>query len=235
MAYDDGMWVHRYRDGAVVDTALTGRTPHGQDGNAEDVFLFGHRPGPGDTVVDLGAGIGGEVRLFSRLVGPAGRVVAVEAHPRTFACLRRAVEENGLANVTAVHCAAVGEPGTVYLEDGADGHLTNGLTADPAGLPVTGRTLEEILDRAGVDRVGLLKMNIEGAELPVLEGALGVLKRVDNLVVSCHDFLADAPGRQWQRTFDAVVGLLRQEGYHLRTRPHDPRPWVRWYVYASRP
>ncbi|MFG1675952.1 FkbM family methyltransferase [Micromonospora sp. NPDC049282] len=220
----------------MVNTSLMHTPPTAEDRAAEDVFLHGYRPRPGDTVLDVGAGVGSEVRLLSRLVGPQGRVVAVEGHPRTFRCLRRAVALNGLSNVTLVSCAVVDEPGTVRLDEHDQTHLRNALTSDGTdGVEVPGRTLAEIISTLGLDRVDLLKMNIEGAELPALRGSSDALRHVRNLAVSCHDFLAEEPGREWQRTFKGVTELLREAGYSIRTRPDDPRPWVPYYVYASRP
>ena len=234
--YDGGRWIHRYAGGVVVNTALGGRSAAQEDAVTYDVFLHDYRPRPGDTVLDIGAGVGGEVRLFARLVGPAGRVVGVEAHPTTFNCLRRAVELNRLDNVTLVRCAVVGTPGPVFISDDPVAHVRNGLTSDAsAGVEVPGRRLDEIMESLGVDRVDLLKMNIEGAELAVLEASFDALKSVRHLAVSCHDFLADGPEPDWRRTFAPVTGLLREAGYVVRTRPDDPRPWVRNYAYASRP
>ena len=90
-------------------------------------------------------------------------------------------------------------------------------------MAVTGRRLDEIVRSLGVDRVDLLKMNIEGAELAVLESSRDVLATVDNLVVSCHDFLADGPGPDWRRTFGRVTDLLTSAGYAVKTRPSDSR------------
>src|SRR6185503_16986509 len=141
--------------------------------------------------VDLGAGTGGEARLFSRIVGPSGRVLSVEAHPRMFRCLRHTVELNALHNVTPVHAAVVGKRGPVYIQDLPD-YLSNSITDSPHNaLPVPGEPLGELLDRFDVDKIDLLTLNIEGAELAVLEAARDVLPRVRNLVVSCHDFKAD--------------------------------------------
>lgn len=233
--YDGGHWLHRYRDGTVVRTSLGGPSPTIRDGYARDVFLFDYEPRTGDTILDLGAGLGGEVCLFSRLVGEPGRVVSIEAHPRTFAGLRQTIALNRLTNVVPVQCAVVGEPGRVLIGDDPVDHVLNGLTSDTVGaVAVPGRRLDEIVRSLGVERVDLLKMNIEGAELDVLESSRDVLATVDNLVVSCHDFLADGPGPDWRRTFDRVTDLLTSAGFAVRTRPSDSRPWIRYYVYASR-
>jgi FkbM family methyltransferase len=235
--YDDGTWIHRYADGVLVDTRLGGggRTPSGQDRHARDVFLHAYEPRTGDTIVDVGAGVGSEVRLFSRLTGPAGRVVSVEAHPRTYGCLVRTVTENALANVTTVQCAVVGRPGPVYLEDGRE-HFRNCLTQDSsAGVPVPGRTLDELVATLGLDRIDLLKMNIEGAERAVLAASARSLRLVRHLTVSCHDFRAAAAERAWQRTFRDVTQMLMAAGFTIRTRPGDRRAWIPYYVYAARP
>jgi FkbM family methyltransferase len=218
--FSDGLWVHTYRDGIVVDTTI-GASMAASDATTRDTLLADYTPRAGDTVVDAGAGNGCGARLFSRLVGPAGRVVAIEAHPATFRCLRRTVELNDLSNVDAVEAAVVGVPGPVLLSE-----------AFGVALAVAGRRLDQILSQVGVDRVDLLTMNIAGAELSALAGADDWLSRVDNLVVSCHDFHADTNERM--RTFAPVAALLRQAGFRLRTRPNDARPWIPYYLYASR-
>jgi FkbM family methyltransferase len=231
--FDDGLWIHSYPEGVVVDTKVRARSAADLDTTARDVFLAHHVPGPGETVVDVGAGNGSVARLFSSLVGPSGRVVAVEAHPTTFRCLRRTVELNELFNVDIVEAAVVGVPGPVLLHDDAADHritATDGF-ADIA-LAVAGRRLGEILDSLGVGRVNLLKMNIEGSELSALAGAADWLSQVDNLVVSCHDFRANGDDRM--RTFAPVAALLREAGFQLRTRPNDTRPPIPYYLYASR-
>ena len=232
--YDDGLWIHSYPEGVVVDTKIGGRSAADLDATARDVFLADHVPSPGETVVDVGAGTGTEVRLFSSLVGPTGHVVAVEAHPTVFRCLRRTVELNELFNVDVVEAAVVGVPGPVLLDSDLTGHHRNAITGDNTlAIAVDGRRLNDILDTLGVGRVHLLKMSIEGAELSALAGAADWLCKVDNLVVSCHDFRAGTDDRM--RTFAPVAALLREAGFRLRTRPDDARPWIPYHLYASRP
>ena len=103
-----------------------------------------------------------------------------------------------------------------------------------AGIAVSGHTLAELMERAGVRRVDLLKLNIEGAEQPVLAAATKALEAVAHVAVACHDFRTASNGDPALRTFDGVVDLLRTAGFTLRTRPHDPRPWVACMVYGSR-
>lgn len=176
-----------------------------------DTFLFCYRPGPGELVVDLGAGVGVDARLFSDLVGRAGRVICIEPDPWLFRCLRGTISRHGLDNVTAVRSAVVG-------------------SADAE----TGERLDELVERLGVDRIDLLKVNIGGAELDVLESAPDVLARVRNIVVSCHDFRADDGGSTWLRTSAAVGDLLCEAGFTVLQRPADSRPRIYYCVYGSR-
>lgn len=232
--YRDGDWVHRYRDGIVVQPRLGGPSARLQDQAARDSFLFDYTPKLGDIVFDLGAGIGGEVRLFSRLVGPAGLVISVEAHPRIFRCLERAVRLNRLENASALHLAMTGSAGTFYIEDDQLAHVANRLTDASEGVAVHGCTLSDLMERACVDHIDLLKMNIEGAELAVLQAAGHQLETVDHIAVACHDFTAEHQADDGRRTFAPVVELLGAAGFRIRTRPDDRRPWVRHHVYGSR-
>ncbi|HEX6351464.1 hypothetical protein [Actinophytocola sp.] len=178
-----------------------------------DMFLFGYHPKEGDLIVDLGAGVGVDTRLFSDLVRPDGRVVSVEPDPWLFRCLRWTISQHGLDNVTAVRSTVLGA-----AAEGA----------------VAGERLGELVERLEVDRIDLLKVNIGGGELGVLAAAPAVLARVRNIVVSCHDFRADEGGSTWLRTSAAVGDLLCEAGFTVMQRPADPRPRIYYCVYGTR-
>jgi FkbM family methyltransferase len=201
---------------------------------ARDLFFQEYTPGPGDTVIDVGAGAGEEVELFSRLVGPAGRVYAVEAHPATFAALETRCAEAGLDNVVPVHVAASDRAGTVSFSDDAS-YLENRITTDRAGLAVPALTLDELIERWQLAQVDFLKMNIEGAEEAALRGLARSAPRVRHLAVSCHDFLADRGGDPANRTSAAVRRLLGGYGFAVTGRRRgDRRHWTQSYLYGAR-
>ena len=82
--HEDGLWIHRHPDGVVVYRQIYTVTPSQLAEITADIFFHTYTPGPGDVVVDVGAGVGTEVLSLSERVGARGRVVAIEASPSAF-------------------------------------------------------------------------------------------------------------------------------------------------------
>jgi len=188
-------------------------------------WLSAYRPVAGDVVVDAGAADGTETFVFSQLVGPTGLVIAFEPHPELFARLQRLCSVSGLTNVVCLDRALGGEPTTALLSDLEDGTAT--LVDDAGTIAVRVDTLDGVLDEFAVDRVDLLKMNVEGAELRALAGFRNGLERTENVVIACHDFLADAGGASAFRTSAAVASTLESHGFAVTRGPVDADPWDR--------
>ena len=185
-------------------------------------WLFDYSPQPGDTVLDIGAGIGEEALVFSPM---AKRVICVEAHPGTFRCLEKNVAANRLGNVTAIWGASTDRDGEIFLSDGDD-HLSNMMQAD-GGIAVPARSIQSLCDELGIEQIDFMKMNIEGAERLAIEG-FGNIK-IRHLVISCHDFL----DRDDMRTKATVEAFLRAHDYKIKSRPDHPMSYTRCNLYAS--
>ncbi|MEN3313301.1 MAG: hypothetical protein V7645_2630 [Actinomycetota bacterium] len=229
----DGAWIHHYR-GAKIPHASFGRAapPAVFTAQAREMCLYEYIPQAGDVVFDIGAGVGAEMLLFSRLVGPSGRVVSVEAHPRTYRRLVDLCKANGLPNVTPLQVAVSDADGAVAISD-LDHHLRNTvLEADGAGIEVPARRIDTLAGELGIDRIDLLKMNIEGAERQAIQGMGGVLATTRHVCISCHDFLADDGGPEELRTKSFVHDFLVERGFRVITRDEAPESWTRDYVYA---
>jgi FkbM family methyltransferase len=232
----DDHWVHTYADGVVPFATIGGPSPAQMDADTRDLWFWTYVPQAGDTIIDVGAGVGEECLTFSRLAGPSGRVLAFEAHPDTLRWLGRMIQLNGLDNVTALNLAVADEPGELRISSHDPTSLGNTVVnqaEEEDGIRVRADTLDNILDEQGVEVVDFLKMNIEGAETLALEGAARTLSRTRSICVSCHDFVADQGGPDQMRTRTTVVEQLRAAGFDVSLRD-DPRPYVRDYVYGSR-
>jgi FkbM family methyltransferase len=230
------LWVCRRPQHTLVtrDRVFYGRS--GLRGFVQDYFLHTYRPRSGDTVVDLGGGLGEEVPELARLVGPTGAVHVFEAHPPTYGGLRLTVERNGLTNVSTYPMAVSDRSGPLRLVEPDDASRL-GLMRSAAGrdLWVGATRLDEWMDEVGVSRIDFLKVNVEGAELAALQGLGARLADVGNVCVSCHDFQADE-GRAGPevRTHAGVRTLLESSGFEVTERLDDPRPVVQHYVYGAR-
>jgi FkbM family methyltransferase len=236
-----GAFLHRHLDGAIVlPYVLSRRTPRKHEITTHDIFCFGYTPQLGDTVLDIGAGCGEETVTFSRLVGPTGRVMSVEAHPDTYRRLRLTCKFNGLNNVTLLQAAVTDVDTTVTIDDGTPGGGSIAASIGSTGkTEVVGVTIDKIVSAYGCSRIDLLKMNIEGAEQLAIRGMVQSVAKVRHVVISCHDFVLQ-PGfaegdRAWFATYDTVTTFLRDMGFTLaERRSTDPRPELPFYVYGSR-
>jgi FkbM family methyltransferase len=231
---EDGIWMHETSRGyfAYHQPYIRLRLDR-LDAIARENFLWGYTPKPGDTIMDIGAGVGEETLTFSQAIGESGKLICVEAHPRTFRCLEKMVRHNRLHNVTPVF-AAVTAPGrsVVTIEDDVVEYIANRVSGI-AGVSVPAITIDQILDQLNLRRVHLLKMNIEGSEREAIQGMAETLKRTEVVCISCHDFLALKAGDSGLKTKAVVKDFLGRNGFKVveRTEPGLP-PYVRDQVWG---
>lgn len=231
----DGDWVNRQPSATFVSPDPLFSHYPAKQAEIVDLWCHQHVPGQGEVIVDVGAGIGDEAVVFSRLVGPAGHIYAIEAHPHTFRCLQKTIERSGLTNVTAIQCAIADAPGTLLIEDSdAQNHISHSVVkSSDRGIEVPAYSLDGFVEKFGLERIDLLKMNIEGAERLAIRGMARTTALVRHYAISCHDFVADrGPGAEDLRTREEVLAFLQQQGLEIARRSADPRPWVRDYLYA---
>lgn len=174
----------------------------------EDLEFFRAYLKPGDTVVDVGANIGETVLTESLAVGPSGRVVAFEPHPRTFRFLRENLDLNQVRNVET-HNVGLGEkPGTVSFSDNKRDDM-NRVNGDASGLQVRIERLDNCVPALG--RIQLLKVDVEGYEKFVFAGAPELLKRTE-----CVYFEVSATHFGWfGYTTRELLEVLAQAGFQL--------------------
>jgi FkbM family methyltransferase len=228
----EGEWVQRFPSRTLFEPQLSLWTPAEIERWTYDLWMYQYRPSEGDTIVDVGAGTGWETLLFSRSVGKSGRVVSIEAHPRTFRCLSKMCEKNRLENVTLVQAAVGDQERELQFTDSED-HDSNRIITSGSGIRVAGTTLDSIFRSLRLSRVDLLKMNIEGAERLALSGMAEMVQKTKTVCISCHDFLANAgAGPDELRTKADVIRFLKQNGFAVSLRESDVRCNVRDFVYG---
>lgn len=235
VVYRGGAWFHRY-GGTYLFAEMPGArcmSPEDLDAQTCDTWEYDYTPVAGDTIVDVGAGTGTETLRWSRLVGAGGRVIAVEAHPRTFCVMKTFCELNHLTNVKLFNVAVSDASGTIEIETLAE-HEAASIVTGRGSVPVRCVTVDELLDLADLNTVDFLKMNIEGAELPALRVMRVGTHKIRRLCVSCHDFRAEWGHGEVFRTRAGVLRALRDMGFSAESR-HDARPWISDQVLARRP
>jgi FkbM family methyltransferase len=177
-----------------------------------------YKPTDGDICLDCGANYGYVTYLMSKMVGELGRVISFEPDPETFEMLKRNVEEHRLKNVTIVNKALWNEK--TVLNFNAEGSLGGGLVRTinrdksmlKQQISVETTTLEEVAHELNLPRIDFVKMDIEGAELEVLQSSGKLLARHKTRLAVASEHLRDG-----QLTFGRVEQILKEAGYEVAT------------------
>jgi FkbM family methyltransferase len=177
----------------------------------------------GDVVFDIGANVGAHALALARNVGAGGHVFAFEPTDFAFAKLKQNLELNPeLEKQTHPHQLLLADDVTAPLEREiyASWPLeTQGLVhAKHRGRLVMTRnasvdTLDNFVAREGIDRLELIKMDVDGHEYPILMGARKTLARFRPVLV-----MEMSPYVHAERngSFSGLVNLLREGGYSLQ-------------------
>ena|SRR5258707_9043467 len=178
---------------------------------------------PGDVALDIGANIGAHTLGLARSVGPNGRVFAFEPTDFAFEKLQRnlALNPELASRTVASQVLLVSSPSDdsqpeIYASWPLEN--TNGVHPKHRGrLATTRHAVVETLDRFvaanKIDRVDFIKIDVDGHELPVLRGSLGVLTRLHPVLLMEMSPYVHAEERN---SFAAMVALLRNAGYSIQ-------------------
>ena len=180
-----------------------------EHGDREETFYRRYLR-PGDVVVDVGANFGLTTLAAFSTVGPTGQVHAFEPHPRIFRYLLRNIALNHAEAVIRPYNLALGDrAGTVFLTDlRADDQNTVSREATNVRVPMA--TLDETV--TALPHIALLKIDAEGYEKFVLEGATDTLARVDCVYFETYDPTYSAHGYR----LGDVLDLLTAHGLDVR-------------------
>lgn len=177
---------------------------------------------PGMTVVDGGANIGEFTLRSARLVGPRGKVYALEPSSETFPDLEFNVALNRLENVRPLRLAVSDTDGPVsfYSRGRASGAASLfAATAAGEAETVPGTMLDTLAETEKLDGIDLIKLDVEGAEFAACRGMSRLLSgpRPPVVVFEYHAEVARSNG--WGLA--DVCAFFRSRGYRVRHLNND--------------
>jgi FkbM family methyltransferase len=194
----------------------------------------------GDHYVDVGAHVGFHTLVARRAIGAGGRVVAIEPQPYHSAKLLENWRINAFENVVVYVALAAEDTGaaTLPLQRASDGSRLSLALPSANDLPQRFRVpcvrLDTVLAEQRLDRVRIIKIDVEGCEDRVLAGLGEAWPRVDGLVVE----VLGTPDRVTESSRRAI-DMLRERGFTLRDVRGEPwacdRPLDENNVWAARP
>lgn len=173
------------------------------------------RLSPGDQVLDIGANVGD----FALLAAQSGaRVLCIDGDPTVVACLRDNVAPHpGIAT----DCAILWNEACELTFYSAPGRADSSIFLPPgtgvAAFTAQAQTLDAVVARHGLGDIALLKMDAEGAEPEVLQGAAAVLARTRHVAIDT------GPERNGEETGEACAAILRAAGFTLLPPPATKR------------
>jgi FkbM family methyltransferase len=173
----------------------------------------------GDTVFDLGANVGLHAALFSKWVGSAGRVLAFEPVPETAWQLRETLALNRCANVEVYELAILDRAGHAEMNTFGPRHAAWNTFGRPKFGDVTAndvitvpiQDLDTFCNDERIDHIDFLKIDVEGFERSVIQGAKELLtsNRIGSLSFEISQIPLEGSGVKPKEIFDA----LRACGY----------------------
>jgi len=167
----------------LADPLSQGWYDHDWPAPTEIITLQTGRLRSGARVFDLGAHQGVVAAMLAHVVGPSGRVIAVEASPHNCSAAAKNRELNDLHQLEVVQAAVADRPGTLVFNEGLNGQLDDGSGA-VGRVHVEAVTLDGLAERFGLPDVVFL--DIEGAEYLALLGATRVLNSGPDFFIEVH-------------------------------------------------
>lgn len=187
---------------------------------------------PGAVALDIGASIGFHTVFLAKLVGPEGRVLAMEPSPAAMDLLETNLRLHDLHWVEPVKAGAAATSGTAVLNVvcAADGSLTadprNSMLRQSArssvGIEISTTSVDDLVSKHKLERLDLVKVDVEGLELAVLSGSTMTLGRFrPSIIVEANDAQTVVACTSWfvERDYRVSVIGTAPHGTHLLASP----------------
>lgn len=189
----------------------------------QTIRLFKKLIEPGDSVIDVGAHVGFHSVHAARCCGDTGNVLAIDPQPYNVDRIARNANCNSLENITAI-CAAISNCSgfiKINLQDEKDrARLSISLDGPndySQKIEVPVRTLKDLLERHQIEKIKVLKIDVEGCELQVLEGLGDKIECCENII---FEVLSDSHAEDRTAIFELLSGH-RYEFFDVLGRTYD--------------
>ena len=145
----------------------------------------------GMNVIDIGAHIGMYTVLAAEKVGNTGKVIAIEPELKNYKQLIENIDLNGFKNIISQNIALADYEGSgkLYFGSFSESHSLIFPEDKNSYIEVPVKTLDNLLEELNLRKVDIIKIDAEGAEVPILKGAEKTLKANPNckvIVASYH-------------------------------------------------
>ena len=199
-----------------------------------NIFTKFFSPKKGNVILDLGSGLGHEMVILSKKVGPKGKVICLEPDSRLFLVLQELVILNKLKNVILYKKLFYHKNNELvpFYENPLENWMSNSLfKPDKKNRKhlVETITLDEIIKSNQLSHIDFAKFNIEGSEKYLARGNVIFLNKCKNIAISCHDFL-DIKNKN---TFDIIMKLLRKNEFIIKKNNSNNRI-LKFIIYANK-
>lgn len=176
-------------------------------------------------VVDIGANIGRHTLRFAKQLTGKGLVVAVEPNPDVFKVLKSNLHFNGLNNVVLINKALSNSKGSVrFYRSKTSGTFSMKHNFGLGEVEIDADTLDNILAELDLPKINAMKIDAEGAELEVLEGAKKTIEcSKPSIVIECS-----------RENLSRLTDFMRQRNYNVE-EIEDPEHFVNYSNYFCQP
>ena len=188
----------------------------------------------GDIFVDVGANIGYDSLLASKCVDNNGLVIAIEASPTIYNILSRNVERNSAQNIRLVNKAASDHKGELPVFAAEPDNIGRTTTIELRGFTrecsIEAAPIEELLSNHELAHIKLIKIDIEGGELPVLRHFIDTISLYPTFTSIIVEASVQDDPEQWTSVFQAFLKLgfsaytienRYDVGWYIRYRKHS--------------
>jgi FkbM family methyltransferase len=199
---------------SVKIDGVTFRTIDHPFGVAEEHYQAKYKLKQGDIGIDAGAFNGHISLLFSLKVGKSGRIIAIEPDEKNLALLQKNILLNqSVQNLTMIGDILWSSNGEVEFSE--QGGVGSSALYKPEGQRMMIKkaiTIDSLVENLDLPKLNLIKMDIEGAEIDALLGAVDCIKKYrPNFAIASYHIVNNTPTRF------AVEQLLEQYGYVVET------------------